>query len=170
MGEKTNLYEILNLNEPHQFHMIHAGDKYLSSSEKSLNQAKFIELLKTDLNFVSSMPEWDNECQDVAKELFTLLDTNEDGVLNQDDLEFYVKPEEKIPRLSQTIANKNKEFNEIGFDMKIRKAGAIDFTLPQENIESIIQAATSQDYEHFWKNQKEEENTKETENQVKDEL
>ena len=62
-----------------------------------------------------------------------MLDTNEDRILNQDDLEFYVKPEEKIPRLSQTIANKNKEFNEIGFDMKIRKAGAIDFTLPQEN-------------------------------------
>ena len=45
--------------------MIHAGDKYLSS--ENLNQEKFIEMIKTDLNFVSSMPEWDDECQDVAK-------------------------------------------------------------------------------------------------------
>ena len=155
------------MKEPHQFLMIHAGDKYLSSSE-NLNQEKFIELLKTDQNFVSSMPEWDDECQNVAKELFALLDTNEDRVLNQQDLEFYVKPEEKIPRLGQMIANKNKEFNEIGFDMKIRKAGAIDFTLPQENIESIIQGATSQDYEKIWKNQNE--NASESENKVKDEL
>ena len=53
--------------------------------------------------------------------------------------------------------------------MKIRKAGAIDFTLPQENIESIIQAATSQDYENFWKNKKED-TTRESEHKAKDEL
>ena len=83
--------------------------------------------------------------------IFT-LDTNQDTILNQKDFILYIK-QESVQRLGQMIANKLKEFSEIAFDMKIRKAGAMDFTMSIETIESLIQAATSKDYQKWLKNQ-----------------
>ena len=84
--------------------------------------------------------------------MISTLDTNQDKILNQKDFTLYIK-QESVPRLGQMIANKLKEFSEIAFDMKIRKAGAMDFTMPIETIESLIQAATSKDYQKWLKNQ-----------------
>ena len=48
--------------------MIHAGDKYLSSSNEKFDEEKFVKTLKFDHLFVpSTLPEWDAECEKMAK-------------------------------------------------------------------------------------------------------
>ena len=39
------------------------------------------------------------------------------------------------------------DFREITFDMRIRVAGAMDFTLPEEDVESMIVSLTKRDLE-----------------------
>ena len=73
LGDKTILYELLSLKLPHQYLMIHAGDKYLSPDE-NLNQLQFIEKIRKDHNFGTQLlPEWDTDSETTAIELFELL-------------------------------------------------------------------------------------------------
>lgn len=142
-AKKTkSLYEILKMEaKPHDFHMIHAGDKYLSSSK--LSQEDFIELLKKDVFLVNpSLPSWDEECQEMAEELFAKMDTNHDIVLDTQDLVAYVASSDIMSRF---ISGKAKDFDDITFDMKIRLAGEMDFTLPEQEVEAMIVALTKRD-------------------------
>ena len=146
LGDRNNLYEVLHLEHPHQFLMIHAGDKYLTPNE-NLNINKFIEKLKDDHDIVTvQLPKWDDECEAAAVDLFRLLDSNEDDIINSLDLELYLNPN-KVQRLGKMIANKWNEFNEISFDMKVRIAGPADWSMPLEAVEGLIQQSTSRDYE-----------------------
>ena len=45
--KQSRLYDVLKLKGKEYFHMIHAGDKYLTD-EKSLRKEDFLENLKTD--------------------------------------------------------------------------------------------------------------------------
>ena len=48
--------------------------------------------------------------------------------------------------------------DETAFDMKIRKAGPIDFTLPSEDVESMIMALTRRDLGIWQQKQDKDEN------------
>ena len=118
------------------------------------NLVEFIEELKMDPTMINpTLPEWDSECSDIAGELFDILDKNDDKVLSQKDL---------IPLLtkrnSKLIANKVKDLDETAFDMKIRVAGPIDFTLPSEDVESMIMALTRRDLGLWQQKQDNDEN------------
>ena len=120
----------------------------------------FVEKLKTDQVMVNpTLPEWDSECSSIAEELFDILDTNNDKTLDQLDLGKFIEK-----RKSKLIANKVKDLDEIAFDMKIRVAGAIDFTLPREDVESMIMALTRRDL-GLWQQMEDEKNVS-----TKDEL
>ena len=106
-----------------------------------------------------TLPEWDSECSFIAEELFDILDTNNDKTLDQLDLGKFIEK-----RKSKLIANKVKDLDEIAFDMKIRFAGAIDFTLPREDVESMIMALTRRDL-GLWQQLEDEKNVR-----TKDEL
>ena len=164
LGDRSNLYEVLHLEPPHQFLMIHAGDKYLAPNE-NLNKNQFIDKLKDDHDIVTvQLPKWDDECEAAAIDLFRLLDSNEDDIINSLDLELYLNPN-KVQRLGKMIANKWKEFNEISFDMKVRIAGPADWSMPLEAIEGLIQQSTSRDYELWLQRQ-----SNQTDRVQKDEL
>ena len=164
LGDRSNLYEVLHLEPPHQFLMIHAGDKYLAPNE-NLNIDQFIDKLKDDHDIVTvQLPKWDDECEAAAIDLFRLLDSNEDDTINSLDLELYLNPN-KVQRLGKMIANKWKEFNEISFDMKVRIAGPADWSMPLEAIEGLIQQSTSKDYELWLQRQ-----SNQTDRAQKDEL
>ena len=49
--------------------------------------------------------EWDEECTEMGQEMFKILDTNQDEILNQNDVEKFVENAEKI---SVQIDNKVK--------------------------------------------------------------
>ena len=57
-----------------------------------------------------TLPEWDSECSDIAGELFEILDTNDDNVLNQKDSNPLL-----TKRNSKLIANKVKDLG--GFQL-----------------------------------------------------
>ena len=119
------------------------------------NLDEFIEELKLDPTMINpTLPEWDSECSDIAGELFDILDTNDDKVLNQKDL----NPILLTKRNSKLIANKVKDLDETAFDMKIRVAGPIDFTLPSEDVESMIMALTRRDLGIWQQKQDNDEN------------
>ena len=40
--------------------------------------------------------EWDDDCTEMGQELFGILDTNQDEILNQKDIERFVENSEKI--------------------------------------------------------------------------
>ena len=125
------------------------------------NSNEFIEKMKTDNVMVNpTLPEWDQECTDIAEEIFGVLDSNNDGILNKDDLKQYM-----TKKNSKMIANKVKDLDEVSFDMKIRVAGPIDFTLPSEDVESMIMALTRRDLGLWQQKQSDEKDTK-----LKDEL
>ena len=118
------------------------------------NLDEFIEELKMDPTMTNpTLPEWDSECSDIAGELFDILDTNDDKVLNQKDLNPLL-----TKRNSKLIANKVKDLDETAFDMKIRVAGPIDFTLPSEDVESMIMALTRRDLGLWQQKQDKDEN------------
>ena len=118
------------------------------------NLDEFIEELKIDPTMTNpTLPEWDSECSDIAGELFDILDTNDDKVLNQKDLNPIL-----TKRNSKLIANKVKDLDETAFDMKIRVAGPIDFTLPSEDVESMIMALTRRDLGIWQQKQDKDEN------------
>ena len=118
------------------------------------NLDEFIEELKMDPTMINpTLPEWDSECSDIAGELFDILDTNDDKVLNQKDLNPLL-----TKRNSKLIANKVKDLDETAFDMKIRVAGPIDFTLPSEDVESMIMALTRRDLGIWQQKQDNDEN------------
>ena len=118
------------------------------------NLDEFIEELKLDPTMINpTLPEWDSECSDIAGELFDILDTNDDKVLNQKDLNPLL-----TKRNSKLIANKVKDLDETAFDMKIRVAGPIDFTLPSEDVESMIMALTRRDLGIWQQKQDNDEN------------
>ena len=54
--------------------------------------------------------EWDEECTETGKELFGILDANQDEILNQKDVERFVENSEKI---SVQIDNKVQGKNEM---------------------------------------------------------
>ena len=69
------------------------------------NLDEFIEELKKDPTMINpTLPEWDSECSDIAGELFEILDTNDDNVLNQKDSNPLL-----TKRNSKLIANKVKD-------------------------------------------------------------
>ena len=51
-----------------------------------------------------------------------------------------------------------KDLDETAFDMKIRVAGPIDFTLPSEDVESMIMALTRRDLGIWQQKQANDEN------------
>ncbi len=143
------LYDVLKLEEKHQFYFVYAGDKYLSSS---FDQGSFVQELKGDKILVNpSLPEWDDECEQMSHELFEILDTNQDNLLDSQDLKKYLA---NAARLAILTENKAKDFNEIAFDMKLRKAGYLDFTLPKEEVEAMIVGLTQRDLETWQNGQK----------------
>ena len=50
-------------------------------------------------------------------------------------------------RTNSGFFNLSLDFREITFDMRIRVAGAMDFTLPEEDVESMIVSLTKRDLE-----------------------
>ena len=54
--------------------------------------------------------EWDDDCTEMGQELFGILDTNQDEILNQKDIERFVENSEKI---SVQIDNKVQGKNEM---------------------------------------------------------
>ena len=59
--KQSRLYDVLKLQGKEYFHMIHAGDKYLTD-EKSLRKEDFLENLKTDYVLVDhQLPGFDFE-------------------------------------------------------------------------------------------------------------
>lgn len=149
---KKNLFDILKLKGDSNELLIHAGDKYLSSSQ-DLDLTAFVSLLKMDMKMVTpKLPAWDEECQDMGEELFDILDTNGDKKLNDKDIKA-ARSILETRRLSQLVKNKKNDFDEIGFDMQIKVAGAIDFTLPRLEIESMILSSQDRDQE-IWEQAK----------------
>jgi Ca2+-binding EF-hand superfamily protein len=47
----------------------------------------FVDLVKKDRLLTPELPKWNEECSDVAEELFQHLDRNKDGSLTDEDLQ-----------------------------------------------------------------------------------
>lgn len=57
-----------------------------SSENEPLDMDKFLSYAKKDSILAKDMTEWTDECDNVAREMFHLLDRNEDGRLDSKDL------------------------------------------------------------------------------------
>ena len=140
MKKHKTLYDIFKMEDEDLYHLVHAGDTYLSSS---LDFEHFVNILKKDDILVNpTLPEWDTECQDMAEELFEHLDANNDEMIDNQDLIILI---EKKKMKNALIYNKVRDFDEITFDMKVRLSGAMDFSLPKSEIEAIITGLTRTD-------------------------
>lgn len=100
----------------------------------------------------------------MGQELFEILDANQDKILNSNDREYFVANAEKNRVLIDNKVSgicfcllhfdvrtqdffRSSDYREITFDMRIRVAGAMDFTLPEEDVESMIVSLTKRDLE-----------------------
>ena len=144
------LYDILKMTHNNNYYLIHLADKYLSPNQPITKDA-FIDTLKNDHILVNpTLPKWDSECQDMAEELFEILDVSKDDILDKEDLEALSNAKDRV---NTQLWNKMRDYDEISFDMKVRLSGSMDFSLPRSEVEDIILALTRTDLD-LWKQQK----------------
>lgn len=62
------------------------NSRYVLREGEALDLDAFVELLRKDPGMVADLPEWDDECQGVAEELFAILDRNQDQKLSSEDV------------------------------------------------------------------------------------
>ena len=55
--------------------------------DAALTQGAFLDLVSKDRFLSPELPAWNEECSEVAKELFDHLDRNKDGVVDTNDLQ-----------------------------------------------------------------------------------
>ena len=55
--------------------------------DAALTQGTFLDLVSKDRFLSPELPAWNDECSEVANELFNHLDRNKDGVVDTNDLQ-----------------------------------------------------------------------------------
>ena len=55
--------------------------------DAALTQGTFLDLVSKDRFLSPELPAWNDECSEVAKELFGHLDRNKDGAVDTNDLQ-----------------------------------------------------------------------------------
>ncbi|GFR22736.1 EF-hand domain-containing protein [Trichonephila clavata] len=113
---RIDLLSVIEFEELHHF----IKEYYLS--QNSMDFHHFMTVLLTDDQF-AGLPEWDEESQDVAREMFNQMDYNNDGVLSKEDFSEITK--EDLQLVAGRIEDRLADFEDIREDAKAERRGSL---------------------------------------------
>jgi hypothetical protein len=140
----------------------------------------FSKKMQMDPSLTPNLPKWNSECDEVAADIFALLDTNGDGTLDAGDLEqggLVATNPNAVANLAAALQDRHQDFAEIIFDMRTDLAAASGDATGPDSISAELMAEAAMIISRMEeaalkeeKEQKKMEEAKREEEHVKDEL